>query len=84
MQMLVARDFEMPTDAELPNPVHREVARVYVERRDFSVAEVLDAVSVFAQPHLLETSPENVTASLFETAQGSSTVTALGPSPRTI
>ena len=53
VQTLVSRDFNMPLDAELPNPMHREVARVYVERRNFSVQEVLDAASIFAQPGLL-------------------------------
>lgn len=31
-------------DAELPGPPHREVARIYVERRNLKVGEVLDAV----------------------------------------
>jgi hypothetical protein len=82
VQMLVARDFKMPSDSDLPNPAHREVARIYVERREFKVADVLDSVGVFAQPELLQTTPENVTASLFETEQGPDTSTALGPMPR--
>ena len=82
VQMLIKRDFNMPTDAELPDPAHREVARIYVERRAFKVPEVLDAVGVFAQPELLTTTPENVTASLFDTEQGADTSIALGPIPR--
>jgi len=71
----------MPSDAQLPSPVHREVARIYVERRNFKVPEVLEAVGVFAQPELLRTRPENVTASLFETSQTPDTSIALGPMP---
>ena len=81
IQMLVACDFNMPSDAQLPSPVHREVARIYVERRNFKVPEVLEAVGVFAQPELLRTRPENVTASLFETSQTPDTSIALGPMP---
>lgn len=82
VQMLVARDFKMPSDSDLPNPAHREVARIYVERRDAKVSEVLDSVGVFAQPELLQTTPEDVTAALFETEQGPQTSTVLGPMPR--
>lgn len=57
VQTLTAHDFQMPTDAELPNPMHREVARIYAERRDFPTLEVLDAVALFAQPELLDTPP---------------------------
>lgn len=82
VQALVANDFKMPKDAELPSPAHREVARIYVERREFKVGEVLDAVGIFAQPHLLETSPENVTVTLYDGSRPSATSTALGPIPR--
>lgn len=83
IQALVARDFRMPSDSDLPHPAHREVARVYVERRDHKVSDVLDSVGLFAQPYLLETSPEDVTVSLFDTSQGSATSTAVTPIPLT-
>ncbi|WP_146197452.1 hypothetical protein [Promicromonospora sp. AC04] len=83
VQALVASDFKMPSDALLPEPAHREVARIYVERRNFKIGEVLDAVSTFAQPSLLETTAENVTATLYEGSRPSETFTALGPIPRT-
>jgi hypothetical protein len=82
VQVLAARDFNMPTDAELPNPMHREVARVYVERRDYRVQEVLDAVAIFAQPELLDTSTEQITSVDFETSRTADTSTMLGPIPR--
>lgn len=81
VQTLVARDFNMPTDPELPNPMHREVARVYVERREFNVGEVLDAVGIFAQPGLLEASEEQVDSVRFETASAPETSTMLSPIP---
>lgn len=82
VQVLAARDFRMPTDAELPNPMHREVARIYVERRDFSVREVIDAVGLFAQPELLETVPEQLSSLDFESSAHAQTSTMLGPIPR--
>lgn len=84
VQTLVARDFNMPTDAELPNPMHREVARVYVERRAFAIREVLEAVALFAQPGLLEASEEQVDSVRFETASTPDTSTMLSPIPRLI
>lgn len=84
IQTLVARDFEMPTRAELPDPAQREVARIYVERREFKIPEVLDAVGIFAQPQLLETRPEDVTATLFDSPKPSDTSTAISPIPRSL
>lgn len=81
VQALAARDFRMPTDAELPNPMHREVARIYVERRDFPVRDVLDAVAIFAQPELLDTSTEQISAVTFESQSTPDTSTMLGPIP---
>lgn len=82
IQTLLKRDFKMPTDAELPNPTHREVARIYVERRDFSVSEVLEAVSAFAQPELLYPSEEHVSSVDFQSSSDPSTSTILSPVPR--
>lgn len=82
VQALTSRDFTMPTEAELPNPMHREVARTYVERREFAVQEVLEAVAIFAQPELLETVPEQLTSVAFDSPRPSETFTLLGPIPR--
>jgi hypothetical protein len=53
VQALCRTDFEMPNEALLASPVHREVARVWAERRDRPVVEVMDAVQTFAQKGLL-------------------------------
>ncbi|MFD1716717.1 hypothetical protein [Georgenia deserti] len=82
VQMLLSRDFHMPTAAELPNPLHREVAKVYVERREFKVQDVIDVLAVFAQPQLLTTTPEMVTTVGFSGSVEAGTSTALGPIPR--
>lgn len=82
VQTLLNRDFQMPTDAELPNPMHREVARIYVERRAFSVREVLEAVSLFAQPELLHPSEEQVNSVGFQSSSTPNTSTMLSPVPR--
>lgn len=81
VQALDANDFTMPKDAEIPDPMHREVARIYVERRDFKVSEVLDAVLLFAQPGLLETNTEDLYMTAFDSVVDAETNTMLGPLP---
>jgi len=41
---------------------------VYVERRDFSLGEVLEHTAPFAQPQLLETKTESVASTSFQAA----------------
>lgn len=55
VQALCERDFNMPREIDIPNPAHREVARVFVERRDSPVADVIMATRKFAQPGLVVT-----------------------------
>lgn len=81
MQALCESNFEMPKDVDIPNPIHREAARVFAERREFTVAEVIQATEKFAQPHLLETRTENVVAESFEGAASPVTHTVIGPFP---
>lgn len=81
IQALAANDFKMPKDAELPNPMHREVARIYVERREFSVFDVLEAVALFAQPELIGTETEKASTVEFDTDKVSDTSTMIGPIP---
>jgi hypothetical protein len=84
VQALCESDFDMPSEVDLPNPAHREVARMYVERRRFPVIEVLAATENFAQPHLLEAKTENVpTAPLVPGIPTPGTATVIGPFPRT-
>ena len=81
IQSLCASDFNMPAPAAVPSSLLREVAKVYVERRLFSVADVLEATAAFAQPHLLETSTESVTSTAFQADVRPETSTVLGPFP---
>jgi hypothetical protein len=60
VQALCETDFRMPREVDLPMPAHREVARVFIERREFAVVDVIEATSKFAQPELLVTAGEVV------------------------
>jgi hypothetical protein len=82
MQVLCANDFNAAKPPELPNPQHREVARAYAERRDFTVLEVLDAMGLFAQPHLLQASEEQLPSNSFDSLTNATTNTMIGPIPR--
>lgn len=82
VQTLVAKDFREPTAAELPNPIHREVARIYAERRDFAIPEVLAATNAFAQPELLLPAQETVTTDSLGSDIDPQTSTMIGPIPR--
>jgi hypothetical protein len=84
VQALCEKDFKMPREVDLPSPLHREVARIYVERRDFPVAEVHDATAKFAQPELLDTKPELVDSASFLGASDPLTSTIVGPFPRLV
>ena len=76
VQALCETDYNMPKEVDIPSPVHREVARIYVERREFPVVDVLNATRKFAQPDLLKTEDETVAAVPFfgKGAPGTSTV----------
>jgi hypothetical protein len=41
VQALCERDFKVPGEIDIPSPVHREVARIYAERRNFPVLKSL-------------------------------------------
>jgi hypothetical protein len=60
VQALCEMDFNMPREIDIPNPTHREVARVFVERRDFPVADVIKATREFAKSDLVVTTTEAV------------------------
>lgn len=57
----------MPKEVSIPNPAHREMARIFVERRDFPTLDVLDATTKFGQPYLLETKTDSVASTPFAT-----------------
>jgi hypothetical protein len=82
VQALCECDFRMPREVDIPNPVHREVARMFVERRDFPVTEVIDATRKFAQPELLTTTTEVVSGIPFATTVAPETSTIITPFPR--
>jgi hypothetical protein len=84
VQALCETNFKMPKEVDLPTPAEREVARIYVERREFAVVDVVEATGKFAQPHLLETTAENVTAASFEAQVAPETATIVGPFPMSV
>lgn len=55
VQAFIEADAQVPKEVDLPSPVHREVVRILVERREFSVLEVIKAIKKFGQPELLQT-----------------------------
>jgi hypothetical protein len=55
IQFFLDADAKLPSEAKLPRPPMREVARMLEHRREFPVVEVIDALAVLAQPELLET-----------------------------
>lgn len=60
IQAFLYADAKMPTEVALPRPAHREVARILVERREFPVADVVEAIEAFGQPELLTTDKRQV------------------------
>jgi hypothetical protein len=60
VQALIVSDASMPKEVLLPHPDHREVARILVERRDYPVVEVVEAIKSFGQPELLATEAKEV------------------------
>lgn len=55
VKAFLAADGKMPKEANLPRGSSRTVARYLADRREFTVLEVVDALSALAQPELLET-----------------------------
>ena len=60
VQAVIESDAQMPREVLLPRPAHREVARILVERREFPVVDVVDAIATFSQPELLSTDTKQV------------------------
>jgi hypothetical protein len=83
VQALCASDFEMPSASDIPSPVHREVARIFVERREFPIADVLEAIRMFAQPGLLTSSTGVVPNVPFGTTALPATSVMITPIART-
>ncbi|MFD9472136.1 hypothetical protein [Streptomyces goshikiensis] len=82
VQVLLENNFSLPRPVDLPNPAHREVARVYIERREFPVPDVLDATKTFAQPELLVFNEAAASNVAFGTSVEPETSTIITPFPR--
>ncbi|MCZ8203729.1 hypothetical protein [Gemmatimonas sp.] len=55
VQQFIAADALMPKEASLPSTSQRMVARLLVERRDFPIVDVIEALGPISQPELLLT-----------------------------
>jgi len=84
VQALCETDFRMPREVDIPHPLHREVARIFVERRGFPVMDAIEATRKFAQPELLTNSTESVPNIPFATTVTPGTSTVLAPFPRSL
>jgi len=59
VQSFLHADANLPPEVALPRSPDREVARRLVDRRDYPVVDVIEALGPLAQPELLETSPRD-------------------------
>ncbi|MFC8879082.1 hypothetical protein [Streptomyces ardesiacus] len=82
VQALCESDFRMPKEVDLPSPIDREVARVYIERREFPVPDVLEATRKFAQPELLVADEAPASNVAFGADAQPETSTIITPFPR--
>jgi hypothetical protein len=60
VQTFLAADAYLPSEAALPRPPMRQVARMLDDRRAYPVVEVVDALTPLAQPELLDTQEQQV------------------------
>jgi hypothetical protein len=60
IQAFLAADAHTPKEVSLPRPIDREVTKILEERREFPVIDVIEALSAFGQPELLETDDTQV------------------------
>lgn len=82
VQALCESNFKMPKEVDLPSPIDREVARVYIERREFPVPDVLEATRKFAQPELLVADEAPASNVAFGADTEPETSTIITPFPR--
>lgn len=62
VQQFIAADARVPSDAALPQPAERQVARELATRRDALIIDVISVLEVQAQPGLLTSSSTTVTS----------------------
>lgn len=60
VQQFLQADANLPREASLPTPSHRQVARELASRREFRVLEVVEALGAIAQPQLLVNASSHV------------------------
>jgi hypothetical protein len=84
VQKMCALNFAMPSITDIPSPLHREVARIFAERREFPIMEVVEATRKFAQPGLLTSTTETVPNVPFGTAAAAATSTIITPIARMV
>lgn len=84
VQALCAWDFEIPGRVDIRNPLHREVARIFIERREFPMGDVLEAIRKFEQPELLTRSKDVVSNVPFEATARLATSAIITPVASTL
>jgi hypothetical protein len=74
VQQFIAADANLPREVALPRPPERQVVKYLIDRKEFPVIEVIEALRPLAQPELLETTeqtPEVVSRRDAQTITGS-------------
>jgi hypothetical protein len=78
MQLMHA-DMLLPSEVYLYNPLDREVAKVLVQKREFSVLEAIESLIPLAQPHLLQKT--QIPADVQQTGGPTQTDSIISPIP---
>ena len=68
IQQFIDADAMVPREVALPRQIHRHVARLLEDRREFNVVDVIEALRVLSQPELLTT--QSQTAELVSRREG--------------
>lgn len=79
VQQFLKADANVPKEVALPTPAHRQVAKELASRREFPVLDVIDALGVLAQPHLLDNSTTSVSLEQSRVVTPSLTETMIAP-----
>lgn len=74
-------DAKLPTEAKLPRPPSRQVARYLEDRRKYPVLEVIDALEPLSQQHLLRTHEQSAEIVETRASETETTSALLAPIP---
>lgn len=77
VQAVFNADVQMPREVALPRPAQREVARYLVDRRNFPVIDVVEALDALSQPQLLLTSESIAEVATTRVSSDQSTTSAI-------